>query len=162
MAFKLGLAAKLYRLTTGTRASWGAQGTDGLHSGAAPAALAEIGNVQDLTINGEKGKADVSTRANNGWDAEVGTLKNGTVTFKMVYDTADTHVMAFLTAFINNTAVALAALGGDKATSGTIGLWADFSVNGFQKEEPLKEAQMVSISVSPTYSAVGPQFVKIP
>lgn len=40
---------------------------------------AEIKNVKDLTINLEKAEADASTRANNGWRATFGTLKDASI-----------------------------------------------------------------------------------
>ena len=75
MGVRLGLDAKLYR-NTGTYATpvW-----------------AEITNVKDLTLNLEKGEADVTTRANLGWRALVGTLKEASLEFQMVWDTADSH-----------------------------------------------------------------------
>jgi len=73
MAVKLGLDAKLYR-NTGTFA--------------APA-WNEIKNVKDVTLNLEAGEADVTTRGNAGWKATVATLKDGSIEFEMVWDTAD-------------------------------------------------------------------------
>ena len=46
-------------------------------------------NVKDLTLNIEAGEADVTTRGNNGWRAIVATLKDGSIEFEMVWDTAD-------------------------------------------------------------------------
>lgn len=34
-------------------------------------------------LNLEKGEADVTTRANNGWRATKGTLKEGSIEFEM-------------------------------------------------------------------------------
>ena len=59
MGVKLGLHAKLYRNTG---------------SGGTPA-WNEIPNVRDVTLNLETGEADVSTRGNGGWRANIGTLK---------------------------------------------------------------------------------------
>ena len=73
MSVKLGLDAKLYR-NTGTFAS---------------PAWNEVINVKDLTLNLEAGEADVTTRGNNGWRATVATLKDGSIEFEMVWDTAD-------------------------------------------------------------------------
>jgi hypothetical protein len=75
MAVKLGLDAKLYR-NTGTYAApvWN-----------------EIKNVKDVTLNLEAGEADVTTRGNNGWRATVATLKDGSIEFEMVWDSADDH-----------------------------------------------------------------------
>ena len=51
MSVKLGMQAKLYRNTaTHETPLWD-----------------EMTNVKDLTLNLEKGQADVTTRGNNGW-----------------------------------------------------------------------------------------------
>lgn len=161
MAAKLGLAAKLYRLSTGTRATWGTANVDGIHEGAAPASLDEVGNVRDLTLNLDKGEADVTTRGNNGWRARLATLKDGGMEFQMVYDETDVDVAAFLGSWLNNTPIALAALSGASDVVGTQGLWADFDVFRFEKGEELENAQMVTVGVRPTYSAVAPEWVEV-
>ena len=96
MPAKLGLDAKLYR-NTGTYAAptWDL-----------------IGNVRDLTLNLETGEADVSTRSNNGWRATVSTLKDASLEFEMVWDTADSDFGAIRDAFLNNTTVEIAVMDG--------------------------------------------------
>ena len=69
MGVKLGLHAKLYRNTG---------------SGGTPA-WNEITNVRDVTLNLETGEADVSTRGNGGWRANIGTLKGATLEFEMMW-----------------------------------------------------------------------------
>jgi hypothetical protein len=66
---KLGMEAKLYRNTG---------------SYAAPT-WSEMTNVKDLTLNLE---ADVTTRGNAGWRATIAALKDGSIEFEMVWDTA--------------------------------------------------------------------------
>ena len=51
---------------------------------------AEIKNVKDLTVNLEKAEADASTRANNGWRATVGTLKDASIEFTVLNKNGDT------------------------------------------------------------------------
>lgn len=148
---KLGMSAKLYRLSTGTRAAWPNSG--------APENLAELSNVTDVTLNMQKGEADVTTRANNGWKASVGTLKEGSVEFEMIWDPSDAGFTAIQTAFFNNTSIALAILDGAAATVGSQGLWADFSVTNFTRSEPLNEAIKAKVTVKPTYSAVAAAWV---
>ncbi|MFN5393878.1 MAG: phage tail tube protein, partial [Planctomycetota bacterium] len=113
MPAKLGLDAKLYR-NTGTYAAptWDL-----------------IGNVRDLTLNLETGEADVSTRSNNGWRATVSTLKDASLEFEMVWDTADSDFGAIRDAFLNNTTVEIAVLDGlitGTGSSGSQGLRASF------------------------------------
>ena len=115
MAIKLGLECKLYRDNSGT---W-----------------EELGNVRDLSINMEMGVADVTTRGGNGWRQNVATLRDGTVTFQMVYDSSDADFTALQTAFLASTAagreIKIAAMDGDIATSGTQGLIAFMNVTNF-------------------------------
>lgn len=145
MAIKLGLECKLYRDDSGT---WN-----------------EIGNVRDLTINMEMGVADVTTRGGNGWRQNVATLRDGTVTFQMVYDTADADFTALQTAFLATTAAAreikIAAMDGDISTSGTQGLVAFMNVTNFSMPENLEEAVMVDVTLQPSYNSTAPEWSTI-
>src|ERR1044071_3389042 len=105
MGAKLGMLARLYRLSTGVRAAWPVSG--------APANLVEIGNVRDLTLNLETGESDVTTRSNNGWKATIAALKEGSIEMEMVWDGSDAGFSAIKDAFFNNTSIALAILDGD-------------------------------------------------
>lgn len=71
MAYKLGLDAKMFHGTAGTKAS------------------TEMKNVTDVTLNLETGEADITTRAAEGWRITAATLKEASVEFEMVWDTAD-------------------------------------------------------------------------
>lgn len=153
MAVKLGMQAKLYRQTSGTRAAW--PGT-----GSAPN-LEVIGNVKDVTLSLETGEADVTTRANSGWRASIGTLKEGSVEFEMVWDTDDEGFAALQAAYFGNTSIALAILDGESDVTGVQGLWADFSVINFSREEPLEDAIKAKVTVKPTYSAVSAEWVTV-
>lgn len=155
MSIKLGLEAKLYRQTSGTRAAW--PGT-----GAAPN-LTEITNVKDVEMDLDKKEVDVTTRgsAAAGFSMAKGTLKTGGIDFEMLWDPADGGFTAIQAAWAANTTIALAALDQDKATTGAQGLWADFDVIGFKKSEPLEDVQSVKVTVKPTYSAVPPAWVTV-
>jgi hypothetical protein len=52
-------------------------------------AWTELTNAKDVTLNLEAGEADVTTRGNNGWRATVPTLKEASVEWEMVWNTAD-------------------------------------------------------------------------
>lgn len=144
MAFKLGLNAKLYR-DSGT--AWD-----------------EVTNVKDLTLTLEKGEADVSTRGNNGWKASIAALKDASVEFNMVYDLADTDMVAIRDSFLNNTAVRFCIMDGaiDAAAAASQGLKATFMVNSFKIPQNLEEAIMVEVSMKPTYAAVAPAWASSP
>lgn len=137
MGAKLGMRCKLYR-NTGTWASptW-----------------VEVGNVKDVTLNLEKGEADVTTRNNAGWRAKVGTLKEGSVEFEMVWDPTDGGFAAIQAGWFNDTDVELAIMDGDIATPGSEGLHGMFSVINFNRKEPLEEAATAAVSLSLTYSS---------
>ena len=136
MAVVLGLDAVLYRGTAGTKAT------------------TEVTNVKDLTINLESGEADVTTRATEGWKAAVATLKEGSLEFGMLYDTADADFQAFQSAYFSNTPMALFVSDG----AGT-GLDADFSITGSNVTPNLEEAMTVSVKAEPAASTRAPQWV---
>lgn len=136
MAIKLGMNAKAY---------YGP-------AGAMPPSANELDNVRDVTINLEKAEADVTTRGNNGWRATVGTLKDGTVEFEMIWDTEDTGFAAIQAAYFADTSIALAFLDGP----GGDGLAGDFSVTNLTRNEALEEAITASVTVRPTYSVDFP------
>ena len=138
MSIKLGMEAKLY---------YGAAGAT---------AATELTNVKDVTLNLESGEADVTTRANAGWRATVGTLKTGSVEFEMIWDSDDAGFTAIKDAYFNNTPIALAIL--DEA--GGEGLDADFSITNFSRKEALEEAITVSVTAKPTYSTRAPAWVE--
>jgi hypothetical protein len=136
MAIKFGFDAKLYRNTAAyDTPTW-----------------VEITNVKDLTISLEKGEADVTTRANNGWKALAGTLKDGSIEFEMVWDTDDANFTAVKDAYFNNTTLDIAAMDGDIATAGSQGLRAVMEVMNFSRNEPLEEALTVNVSIKPGYT----------
>jgi len=110
----------------------------------------EVSNVRDLTINLETGEADVTTRANNGWRQTLGTLKDGSLEFEMVWDSSDAAFTALKDAWLNGTEIALAAMDGDIQTSGNQGLVSNFSVTNFSRSEPLEEGVTVSVTVKPS------------
>lgn len=145
MSVKLGLDAKMFR-NTGTYVTpvWD-----------------EIKNVRDVTLSLETGEADATTRGNNGWRATVATLKDGSVEFDMVWDAADDDFTALRDAFLNKTALDMAVMDGDIATSGSQGLRASFMITNFSRNEPLEEAITASVTVKPTYSANPPEWMTV-
>ncbi|MDP1798389.1 MAG: phage tail tube protein [Planctomycetaceae bacterium] len=143
MGVKLGMDAKLYR-NTGSYASpvWN-----------------EVKNVKDVTLNLEAGEADVTTRGNGGWRANIATLKDASLEFEMVWDTADDDFTAIRTAFLTNAAIEFAVLDGPVATSGSQGLRASMAITNFSRAEPLEEAIKVSVTAKPTYATNPPEWM---
>jgi hypothetical protein len=137
MAIRLGFQCKMYYGTAG-----------------APAAT-EMGNVGDAEFNLTKTEADVTTRGNLGWEAVVGVIKQGEVSWDMIWDTDDAAFAFVLNAWLNDTPVAMKILDGP----GGHGLDADFSVIDIGRSEPLKEAVKAKLKVKPTYSTRAPAWV---
>ena len=145
MGVRLGLDAKLYR-NTGTSGSptW-----------------EEMTNVKDLTLNLEASEADVTTRGNAGWRATLAALKDASIEFEMVWDTADAAFTAIKDAFFGSTSVEFAVMDGDITTTGSQGLRAVMSVTNFSRSEPLEEAISVSVTAKPTYATTAPSWMTV-
>ena len=143
MATRLGMDAKIYR-NGGSYASptW-----------------TEIANVKDVTLNLEKGEADVTTRANNGWRATVGTLKDASIEFQMVWDTEDAGFDAIRQAFFDNTPIEFAVMDGLITDPDSEGLLATCAILNFTRNEALEEAIMVDVTINPTYAENAPEWI---
>ena len=145
MGVKLGMEAKLYR-------------NDGDYE---TPDWVEMSNVKDLTLNNEKGEADVTTRKNNGWRATVGTLKDGSIEFEMVWGTDDENFTAIQEAYFGNTSVEFAVMDGDIETAGSQGLRATMAIMNVTRNEPLEEAITVSVTAKPTYAEHAPDWLEV-
>ena len=145
MGVKLGMDAKLYRNTGSYETpTWD-----------------EVTNVKDVTLNLEAGEADVTTRGNAGWRANIATLKDASLEFEMVWDTADDDFTAIRQAFLSNGSVEFAVLDGDVETTGSQGLRATMAITNFSRSEPLEEAIQVSVTAKPTYADNPPEWMSI-
>lgn len=149
MSDRLGLQMKLYRDTAFDPATF---------NPASPSAptWVEVTNVRDLQRNFEKDRADMTTRAGNGWKQQRSTLKDGDSTWQMNYDTADAHYAALWSAFLNNTPVRLAFADGPIATSGTKYLEMYADVFRFGTTENLTEGVTTEVGVGPTSGYPAP------
>ena len=110
----------------------------------------EMDNVRDLNQNLETGEADATTRGNNGWEATAATLKNGEISFQMFWDTADAAFTAIQEAWAQAKEIAIAAMDGAIASSGSQGLAGNFSVTNFSRSEPLRELVTVDVTLKPS------------
>jgi len=137
MPFALGMNCKAYYGTAGATANM------------------IMNNIKDVTLNLSTGESDVTTRGNQGWRAMAATLKEGSVEFKMVWDTADLGFIAIKNAWYAAGPIALLFLDG----VGGSGLDADFTITNFTRNEPLEEAVTVDVTAKPTYSTRAPAWV---
>ena len=143
MAIKLGLDARLYRNT----------GTPGR------LLFEPVENVRDLTLNLETGEADVSTRGNDGWRASLGTLKDASIEFEMIWDGEDVDCIVLKDAFFTGSPIELLVMDGDAGDVDSQGLLALCQITNFTRSESLEEAVTVSITAKPTYSSSPPTWV---
>jgi hypothetical protein len=108
----------------------------------------EVSNIKDLSLNFSTAKADISTRAGNGWVQSAPTLKDGTITFQMVWKPSDPAFDDLLTAWLGNDEVFFAALDGADDAVGSQGPAGNFAVTNFSRNEALPEAVMVDVELS--------------
>jgi hypothetical protein len=141
MGDRLGMEAKLYYKPGGLAGGGG---------------WAELTNVKDVTTNIERGEADVTTRANQGYRATRGTLIDASIEFEMVWDTEDPGFGALSDAFFDATPIGLKILDGENGT----GLIADFAVTKFSRTEALEEAIGVAVTLKITRSTIPPTWQK--
>ena len=128
-----------------------------------PTNYAEATNVKDMTLALEVGEADVTTRGGNGWRQKVGTLKDGSIEFEMIWDTSDLFFTKLKTAFLAGTSVDMLIMDGDRtAAAGAFqGLQATMVVLSFTREEKLEDALTVKVKMAPTYGT-APAWVSSP
>jgi hypothetical protein len=151
--------AKLYWLSTGTRASWGSPA-------AAPSGLEEIKSAVDLTIPGTRSTSDTTDRGSGDFVTEDVGKVEAKIAFKCSDRTSDAGRDGLQDAFqadpsTTNSIIALAILDGDKDTAGSQGLWADFKVTKFEESHPINGVREYNVEVTPYNSTVAPEWVVV-
>ena len=118
----------------------------------------EFANVKDVTMNFSRSTADVTTRANDGWRANVGTLREATASFQMVKyqdntgDATNNDAETILSAFLGRGGsdllpVAILDAAPDKGGEGVYGYW---SVTSCNRSEALEDAITYDVELSLT------------
>lgn len=121
----------------------------------------ELTNVSDVTVNTTKELADATTRANQGWKAQVPTLRDLSIDFSMVWDENDAGFQAIRDAFLANAGDEEALLGIKALVSETGGgIKGDFAVSSFVRREALADVVRVDVTVTLTYSDHPPQVIE--
>lgn len=110
-----------------------------------------VENIKDLTRNREKALADASTRASS-YRMQVGTLKDLSVEFGMVYDTDDTDMIAFEDAFENDENVEILLLDQLISVTGARGIRLMAQVTNFGDDENLEDIGMVNVTMVPGFA----------
>lgn len=115
----------------------------------------ELTNVRDVTMGNEKGEADASTRGNNGFRARVGTLKDLTIEFEMVWNTDDAGFTALREAYDANALIGIQCLDG----TGGQGIQADMEVMSFTRTEPLEDVIKANVTLKVGFSDNPPEWI---
>jgi hypothetical protein len=129
---KIGLNAKLYRNT----GSFGSP------------TWVEVTNIQDLDLADSMDEFDATTRGSGGMAESEPTVRSIELSWNMK-NNADTHMIAFRTAYFNRAAVDLQALDGPIATIGSHGVRGRFKFHEFGKPQPLRDGQMLNLRAKP-------------
>lgn len=121
----------------------------------------EVTNVRDLSRKLEKALADASTRAST-FRQQVGTLKDLTIEFGMVYNPSDTSQARFEEAFFTDEDLEILILDGPISTVGSKGLRMMATISQFGTDENLEDVGMVPVTIVPGYSTDnGPRRVEV-
>ena len=108
----------------------------------------EATNVRSVNLNLSRATADATTRANSGWRANVGTLREMEASFEMVYKDDDAFLTAVKNAYINGTEIAMMFLTGEEDTAGEQGPASNFTVTDFPRTEDLEGVIMHSVTLT--------------
>lgn len=109
-----------------------------------------VENVRDLTRNLEKALADASIRGST-FRLQVGTLKDLSIDFQMVYDGTDTDLIAFEDAYHTDEDIEVLILDGPIGTAGSKGLRVHAQVTNFTINEALEDVGLVDVTLVPGY-----------
>jgi hypothetical protein len=129
----------------------------------------EIVSTRDITVTDNFAEADVSRRGAALRQTEP-TLREISIDFEMVWDTADEDFAALFTAYAAKTLIELAYADGAIGTAGTVASGGTVDVQGFrvsckivkwERSLPLEGAATVAITAKPCYSTNAPALLTI-
>ena len=112
MAKKAGYAAKLYGGTAGSTPN------------------TEITHAKNVKVTVDIDTVDGTDRSTGGWKDNIPALKDGTLSFTLVYDSADTNYAAIKNAAMTNTPYAFKPSNGNGG-----GLDADWTIKKFEEDQ---------------------------
>lgn len=155
----VGLQGIVY-YTTSARTFWTAATTSpaGIAVGACPQTLTPMNVVRNVNMTNSFAKADGSSRASN-YKLVLQALAELGAEIDIPWTPTDPGFQALRNAAFGRYSIALAILDGSNATSGSQGIWADFAVTDFPRDEPIDKEMMSKVKVEPTPSAVPPTWV---
>lgn len=159
-SISLGVNAEVAYLSTGTRGSWAGSPTNGIYVGASPA-LTAIPIVRNANLTSDASEADLSSRY-SAWKLSGKGLREASVDFEIPWASADAGFQALLQAHAANTSIAVAVLSGPHTVAGNIGIWADWDVKEFSRDENIEKEQIAKVKIVPTATTtnIAPQWVQ--
>ena len=157
---RVGLQCKLYYTNTTTRLTWSASSSNGIFMGPAPQTLALMNIVRNVNLTNTAGDADGSSRASQ-YKLHLQALFDAGLECDIPWNPSDPAFIAMEQAYFGRGTIALAALDGDIAVSGSQGLWADYIVAEFPRDEPLDKEVMSKVKFMPCPSLVPPEWVSV-
>jgi len=114
-----------------------------------------INTVKDVSVNIKHDEVDSSSRASRTKTAAPG-LKELSIEFTILQDTANSAYQAILDAFNGRTAIEFLALDGILATAANEGPRAICKVFDFSRGEPLNDLSTNNVVAKPCYDASNP------
>ncbi len=126
MAKKIGYAAKLFGGAAGTTPS------------------TEITHAKDVKVSVSIDIVDATDRSTDGWKDNLAALKDATLSFTLVYDSADTNYSAIRSAAMSNTPYAFKPSNGNGS-----GLDADWTISKFDEDQSNGEAISAEVEAVP-------------
>jgi hypothetical protein len=120
----------------------------------------ELTNCRDVTRNLEKALADASTRLSD-YRQQVGTLKELSLDFQIVYDPDDELFQLLADHFDSDENLMLLDLDGSIDVVGTKGLQFDSQITAFKTSEALEDVGLVDVTAVVAYSSFVPTHVSV-
>ena len=124
-----------------------------VYYGAADTALAsltELTVVRSVSLSGETGEADVTTRAAAGWRLLAPTLRSLSADIEVLFKPGDAGYEYLRGAWVAGTAIALAILTGAKDAATSEGPRGNWGIFNFSRTEELEEGVVVSFTAKLT------------
>lgn len=107
----------------------------------------DVDLAQSVTVTMEKGEIGANSRGNSGWNSTLDGRRDATLEFEMLWEPGDAAFEAIKDAWLpaGDGFVGVCAM--DEDTASGEGVFGDFSILSWTKNEPDDGAQTVSVSM---------------
>lgn len=159
----LGLSGNVY-YTTQARTTWAATpSANGFYQAStAPQSVGNLSIIRNVDLVLKDSEADGTVRSSGGWKYSMNALREASLEMEIPWQPSDSGFQALQTAYLGRQTIAMVALDGSIATSGSQGPWADWTIIEFPRSEPIEKEMLskvvVKLGVPPVYP---PQWVQI-